>query len=201
MKIIHDFWLKNTQLVGFGLQSYSVSTKTIRYHLIFQSTKLKFNNRALSSLTGLIAPVRMSAYCISKYGVEAFSDALRREMSPWGVLVSIIEPGRFKTNVQAPILESVKRLWNDLSPELKEDYGEEYFHKCKSYYRILYFFPTDNPQPSRSQSKYTGSAIAQFRYFKIQPKTIDITTNEALEKKLHKLYSLFPEASYGGLLF
>ncbi|KFV71819.1 Retinol dehydrogenase 3, partial [Dryobates pubescens] len=33
--------------------------------------------------------------CISKYGVEAFSDSLRREMRPFGVQVSIIEPGSF----------------------------------------------------------------------------------------------------------
>ncbi|KAL9980787.1 hypothetical protein ACROYT_G009425 [Oculina patagonica] len=83
----------------------------------------------LSSAAGLVSPVQKTAYSISKYGVEAFSDALRREMSPWGVLVSIIEPGRFKTNVSDSIIESVKRLWDDLSPEMKKDYGEKYFHK------------------------------------------------------------------------
>lgn len=89
-------------------------------------------------MTGLVSPVRMSAYSISKYGVEAFSDALRREMSQWGVLVSIIEPGRFKTNVSASIIESVKQLWDDLSPEMKKDYGEKYFHKCKSIYTFAH---------------------------------------------------------------
>ena len=75
-----------------------------------------------------------SAYSISKYGVEAFSDALRREMSPWGVLVSMIEPGKFRTGILVQnIVETVKRLWNDLSPEMKKDYGDdEYFDKCKS---------------------------------------------------------------------
>ena len=73
----------------------------------------------------------VSAYCISKYGVEAFSDALRREMSPWGVLVSVIEPGRFKTGLRAPMVESLKRFWDDLSPEMKKDYGEKYFNKGK----------------------------------------------------------------------
>ena len=83
------------------------------------------------SLTGRISAGRLSAYCVSKYGVEAFSDALRREMSPWGVLVSMIEPGRFKTSVSHSIIESVKQLWEDLSPELKKDYGDKYLHKCK----------------------------------------------------------------------
>ena len=47
-------------------------------------------------------------------------------MSPWGILVSIIEPGLFKTalahiecNTQA-----AQELWDDLSLELKEEYGE-----------------------------------------------------------------------------
>ena len=73
-----------------------------------------------------------SAYCITKYGVEAFSDALRREMSPWGVLVSMIEPGKFQTGLLAyNAAESIKRLWNDLSPEMRKDYGEKYLDKCK----------------------------------------------------------------------
>ncbi|KAJ7365626.1 Retinol dehydrogenase 5 [Desmophyllum pertusum] len=36
----------------------------------------------LSSLAGRLSYAHWSAYCISKHGVEAFSDALRREMSP-----------------------------------------------------------------------------------------------------------------------
>ena len=36
-------------------------------------------------------------YCVSKYSVEAFSDALRMEMRPFGVDVSVIEPGPIRT--------------------------------------------------------------------------------------------------------
>ena len=52
-------------------------------------------------------------------------------MSPWGVLVSLIEPGLFKTSMLDPLPGSFKRLWDDLSPEMKEDYGEKYFHEGK----------------------------------------------------------------------
>ena len=82
-------------------------------------------------VTGRMSFARLSAYCLSKYGVEAFSDALRREMSPWGVLVSMIEPGLFKTSISDPLLESLKRLWYNLSPEMKKDYGEDYFQQGK----------------------------------------------------------------------
>jgi len=83
----------------------------------------------------------MSAYCVSKYGVEAFSDALRCEMSPWGVLVSVIEPGRFKTDISKLVVGSVKQLWQDLSPELKKDYGDKYLHECK--FMLYFLLPTD----------------------------------------------------------
>ncbi|KAK7939540.1 hypothetical protein WMY93_002866 [Mugilogobius chulae] len=61
------------------------------------------------SLTG-------GGYCISKYGVEAFSDSLRMNMEPFGLKVSIIEPGFFKTAVTNPkmIENDLERLWTRL---------------------------------------------------------------------------------------
>ncbi|XP_066225557.1 retinol dehydrogenase 16 [Saccopteryx leptura] len=68
-------------------------------------------------------------YGISKYGVQAFSDSLRRELSHSGVKVAIIEPGYFKTPVTNPelIFRSFQEAWNRASPEVKEIYGEKYF--------------------------------------------------------------------------
>lgn len=37
-------------------------------------------------------------YCVSKYSVEAFSDALRMEVKPFGIDVCIIEPGGIHTD-------------------------------------------------------------------------------------------------------
>lgn len=37
-------------------------------------------------------------YHVSKYSVEAFSDALRMEMKPFGIDVSMVEPGAIKTD-------------------------------------------------------------------------------------------------------
>nr|KAF6370361.1 retinol dehydrogenase 16 [Myotis myotis] len=67
-------------------------------------------------------------YCISKYGIEAFSDSLRRELSHFGVKVAIIEPGFFKTFVTSPpvISRSYQEAWDKASPEVKEAYGERF---------------------------------------------------------------------------
>ena len=60
--------------------------------------------------------------------MEAFSDALRREMYPWGVQVSILEPGPSKTNINesSKVVGDLKDSWENLDDQLKEEYGEEY---------------------------------------------------------------------------
>ena len=74
-----------------------------------------------------------AGYSITKYGVEAFSDALRREMRPWGVQVSIIEPGLFKTPLSDAErnIHSLQGLWDALSPDLKQEYGENRLENSK----------------------------------------------------------------------
>src|SRR5215211_1698003 len=47
----------------------------------------------MSSVAGLIASPLITTYAASKYGVRAFTDALRREVSPLGIKVSGIYPG------------------------------------------------------------------------------------------------------------
>ncbi|NXG49508.1 RDH7 dehydrogenase, partial [Psilopogon haemacephalus] len=72
-------------------------------------------------------------YCISKYGVEAFSDSLRREMRPFGVQVAIIEPGSFQTNLtdSRALVKSLEQLWQQLPAETQAAYGQGYIHSCE----------------------------------------------------------------------
>ncbi|KAF1550106.1 Retinol dehydrogenase 16, partial [Eudyptes schlegeli] len=73
------------------------------------------------------------AYCISKHGVEAFSDTLRREMRPFGVQVSIIEPGGFRTGMIDPatVVKGFKHLWERLPAETQAAYGHHYLETCE----------------------------------------------------------------------
>ncbi|PIO26673.1 hypothetical protein AB205_0026850, partial [Aquarana catesbeiana] len=70
-------------------------------------------------------------YCMSKYGVESFSDSLRREMNPFGVKVCIIENGFYNTQMNdgKSHKESLKRCWKKASQEVQKAYGVEYFGK------------------------------------------------------------------------
>ena len=85
----------------------------------------------LLSSTGRFCPNFFGPYAISKYGVEAFSDALRREMYPWGIKVSIMEPAGFQTqmNDSRARERQLRQAWDNLSEELKKEYGEEYLEK------------------------------------------------------------------------
>ncbi|KAM4626253.1 retinol dehydrogenase 5-like [Discoglossus pictus] len=77
-------------------------------------------------------------YSLSKCGVESFSDSLRRDMQHFGVKVSIIEPGFFKTGVTSlEIIEKdLNRLWDRLEPDVKVSYGEKYFTKYLKVQRL-----------------------------------------------------------------
>ncbi|XP_021061154.1 short-chain dehydrogenase/reductase family 9C member 7 [Mus pahari] len=82
----------------------------------------------MSSSGGLVAVIG-GGYCVSKFGVEAFSDSLRRELHFFGVKVSIIEPGNYKTSIlgQEALETRMKKLWDRLPRETRDSYGEEYF--------------------------------------------------------------------------
>ena len=53
----------------------------------------------MSSVAGLIAPPTYSLYAATKYGVRGFTDALRREVAPFGIRVAGIYPGPARTDI------------------------------------------------------------------------------------------------------
>ncbi|CAF5117215.1 unnamed protein product, partial [Rotaria sp. Silwood1] len=80
----------------------------------------------ICSVAGYLALPSGSAYCASKYAFESFSDCLRREMLPWGLRVSIIEPGYMRTSILEVSLKSLEDSWNQLSDGVKERWGEDF---------------------------------------------------------------------------
>jgi 3-hydroxybutyrate dehydrogenase len=85
----------------------------------------------ISSMLGRMANPARSPYCITKFGVEAFSDCLRYEMFPLGVKVSVVEPGNFiaATSLYSPerIQAIAKKMWDELPEVVRKDYGKKYF--------------------------------------------------------------------------
>ncbi|KAK2090921.1 (2R,3R)-2,3-butanediol dehydrogenase [Saguinus oedipus] len=85
----------------------------------------------ISSMMGRMGSPARSPYCITKFGVEAFSDCLRYEMYPLGVKVSVVEPGNFiaATSLYSPesIQAIARKMWDDLPEVVRKDYGKKYF--------------------------------------------------------------------------
>lgn len=63
----------------------------------------------ISSVSGFLIDRFWGAYNISKHAVEAYSDTLREELAQFGVSVSTIEPGDFRSEIDANCLRLVKR--------------------------------------------------------------------------------------------
>lgn len=51
----------------------------------------------ISSVFGLVAGAGWGIYCATKFAVEGLSEALQEEIKPFGIKVTIIEPGYFRT--------------------------------------------------------------------------------------------------------
>lgn len=51
-----------------------------------------------SSMAGMVGIPGMSIYCAAKHAVEGLSESLSQELGAFGVKVTLIEPGAFRTN-------------------------------------------------------------------------------------------------------
>lgn len=52
----------------------------------------------LSSMGGLVGMGGAALYCASKFAVEGFSESLALEVGPFGIKVTLVEPGVFRTD-------------------------------------------------------------------------------------------------------
>ncbi|XP_056421341.1 D-beta-hydroxybutyrate dehydrogenase, mitochondrial-like [Hyla sarda] len=82
----------------------------------------------MASMLGRMGCPSRSSYCVSKYGVEAFSDCLRQEMYKWGVKVIIVEPGNFVAATGIFTRDGVEKrgqdMWDQASETVRDDYGK-----------------------------------------------------------------------------
>jgi NAD(P)-dependent dehydrogenase (short-subunit alcohol dehydrogenase family) len=53
----------------------------------------------IGSISGILASRDLTAYAMSKHAMEAFADSSATQFAPLGVLVSIVEPGNFDSDI------------------------------------------------------------------------------------------------------
>jgi NAD(P)-dependent dehydrogenase (short-subunit alcohol dehydrogenase family) len=57
----------------------------------------------ISSISGKIGFPGLSPYVSSKHALEGYSESLRLEVKPFGIDVSLVEPGSYQTNIWASV--------------------------------------------------------------------------------------------------
>ena len=79
----------------------------------------------ISSIGGRIAFPLTGAYHAAKFGIEAVGDVFRQELRPWGISVSIVEPG----SIDTPIWDRGERTADEI--------GERSRHREALYGRAI----------------------------------------------------------------
>ncbi|XP_063103813.1 17-beta-hydroxysteroid dehydrogenase type 2 isoform X2 [Cavia porcellus] len=89
----------------------------------------------ISSMGGGIPMPKMAAYSSAKAALTMFSSIVRQELSKWGVKVSVIQPGGFRTGIAgtSDIWDrEEKNILDHLLQEQLRDYGQDYIlHQTK----------------------------------------------------------------------
>lgn len=70
----------------------------------------------VSSIAGRLAAPGSGYYAATKFAIEGMSDALRKEVAPLGIRVTIIEPGAFRTDFAGRSLQQAKANIADYAP-------------------------------------------------------------------------------------
>jgi NAD(P)-dependent dehydrogenase (short-subunit alcohol dehydrogenase family) len=78
----------------------------------------------MGSIAGRSALPFLGPYAASKHGLEAVADSLRLELRPFGIHVSIVEPGTIKTPIWTRSAERADKLIAASDGRLGELYGE-----------------------------------------------------------------------------
>lgn len=94
-------WLENLGVdrdiqtqVDVNLTGLIQVTREVLPHMLKRKSGHIIN---MSSVAGWVAPPLYSVYSATKYGVRGFTNALRREVLPLGIQVSVVYPGPAET--------------------------------------------------------------------------------------------------------
>ncbi len=86
----------------------------------------------ISSIGGRIAFPLTGAYHASKFGIEAVGDVFRQELRPWGISVSIVEPG----SIDTAIWGRGEREADEVGERAHPDQGDLYGKAIASYRKV-----------------------------------------------------------------
>ena len=105
----------------FEVNVFGVVAVTQRFLPMLREARGRVVN--MSSIAGRTASPFLAPYAMSKFALEAFSDALRRELNPFGIEVSCVQPGVIETPIWDKAVKDVDEMRAELPPEATTLYG------------------------------------------------------------------------------
>jgi len=140
----------------------------------------------IGSLAGKVAFPFWGPYSASKYAVEALTDALRMELLPWRLKVTLVEPFVIATP-----------LWKKITQRARENSSED---ALRLYGPLLTYIDDDIPRTGQSglPADDVAKAVVQALTAK-SPKTRYVVTKPSLSRQIHML-RLLPDRTRDRLL-
>ena len=111
----------------------------------------------ISSVLGRMGTPFNGAYVSSKYALEGLSESLRAEVKPFGVHVSLVEPGLFATDFQKNQLKAARSQDEDSA-------YAQYVERYNSRHDQFEWFASDPIKVARVIEKALSSRRPAFRY-------------------------------------
>jgi NAD(P)-dependent dehydrogenase (short-subunit alcohol dehydrogenase family) len=120
-----------------------------------------------TSVAGRVSVPCGAPYAASKYAAEAYMDAIRQELRPYGITCCILEPEAFKTALvdENAMIQRVNNAWNKLPEETKIAYGEEYKNHFVMKWNT-FFHKTATPHLHYVVDNYFHAITAKFPRFR-----------------------------------
>ena len=108
----------------------------------------------IGSMNGKLAAPFVGPYCASKFAMEALTDSLRVELRPWGISVSIVEPGFITT----PIWNKSQATSDEIFKGLPEE-GQNLYAPALAAMREMFDGATENATPPSAVARVVAHAL------------------------------------------
>jgi NAD(P)-dependent dehydrogenase (short-subunit alcohol dehydrogenase family) len=134
----------------------------------------------IGSIAGRSALPFLGPYAASKHSLEAIADSLRVELAPWGIEVTIVEPGSIKTPIWTRSAAWADELLEKMDGRVYELYGERI-----AAFRRVALARGEAGAPAESVAKVVEEALTASR-----PRTRYLVGRDA---RLRAAFELLPD--------